>query len=355
MTLQCIALRCDGNASIGLGHVARCLALAGAAERQGAHPVIVMREDDPQGLSFVRNRGVAVHGLPARCALEDEAEHYPPDAAQVVLDLCHGSVMACPESLRRLAESLKRQERAVAVMDSMAEHAFTLRCDPRPDIVVTPYLGAEAKAPPECGCWLAGSRYAVVGEGFVAGERPRPRVSGPVRLLVSAGGSDPWGCTEIILEALSRLETEFACKVVLGPLFGEERKARLRRDHAEAANIEWLDAPADLLEPMRWADLLVGAAGLIRYEAAAMRLPALLIAPAGLYRDYFRQFNEREVARILFSDDAGFRETLGLELGRLAASAEARTEISAGCSGLVDGLGAERVMAALRDTVLEKC
>lgn len=62
-----VIVRCDGGALIGMGHVSRCLALAGELrDARGCEVVFAMRDAASAGVAAVRSRGYTVAPIAAR-------------------------------------------------------------------------------------------------------------------------------------------------------------------------------------------------------------------------------------------------------------------------------------------------
>jgi spore coat polysaccharide biosynthesis predicted glycosyltransferase SpsG len=351
-----IYFRCDADSVAGMGHVSRCLALAEAAFGLGHQARFVMRGNHAEAQSLVRARGFDVEPLPGKCALEHEADYYPAEAKVVVLDLCHATIMRESSKLRALVEGLKHRGCGLVVIDSMEEHAFGLHCTPEPDVVVTPYLGAELQKRPACRRWLAGAGYAILSDGYDIPKRMRTQNTGePTRVLVSMGGSDAFGLTDRALQTLQRVnDAPFACRVVIGPFFSEKYVRELRSKYGgefQNPQLEWVQSAHGLIEQYYWADLVIGAAGLMRYEVGALGLASLLIAPRGCYRTYLEQFNKNGIARILFAEDAGFGERLLREAELLISSPLARASLGVRGPELINARGKDIVIA----TLLEAC
>lgn len=321
---------CDANADLGFGHLARCLTLATEARRQGSDAVFLLRRGDTLAHDQVLSRGFAVF------AFEQRAD-WP--AYMIVFDLAHRQGMARPEEYDALLSDMREKGRETAWIDSMGKDAAAQCLREHCDVVISPYLGAELGVRPRCERWLAGAEYAVLPPQFALPESGR-RPGGFRRLLVSMGGSDPWGFSEKVLDILAdQRRVGWRVRTICGPFFEEARREALTRAFPWA---EVVPSTSDISTHYRESDAVVTAAGLTRYEIAALGLPGLLISPTDAYREYLMRFEEMGIARVVFSSDPNFTETLSAALRNLLL---VRRTVS--CSRPIDGRGTRRVVSAL--------
>ncbi len=139
-------------------------------------------------------------------------------------------------------------------------------------IVVQPSLADWTPAPGAgAGALLCGFAFAPLGRAvrLAIGTR-RHGTHGSMRVLLCFGGSDPSDVTARVGRALA-MDARWRLEVVVGP------------DYRGAAEVDGLDAvrePADLVERLVAADLAVIGAGTMKFEAAAIGVPAILVAVA---------------------------------------------------------------------------
>lgn len=293
-----IGLWAEAGPQIGLGHVQRMLALAEALRSEGVHPVFLS--------SGVTQAALVARGLPA---VDLRA---PGDivglGALVVDTLWPGNAAATAVQVAGLAHT----GLPVAVIDSMPpDHFVADPAGPPPDLVITPYLGAEAlRTPPAARRWLAGARYAILGAEYA-----RLRAAAPVpekpRLLVACGGADPEGLAPAIVAHLEARgwpqgpAGALGVDVVIGPLFRAEHVARLHAAAAARPALRLHTAPPGLAPLIAQASLVVGRMGLIRYEAAALCRGGVWLQPSEDYRAYLRGFEVAGLAQVFHAADPG--------------------------------------------------
>jgi spore coat polysaccharide biosynthesis predicted glycosyltransferase SpsG len=274
------------------------LALAEALRAEGAHPVFLASAETQAALAA---RGVAAGDLRAPGALAG--------LRAVVADtLWPGNAAA---TAARVAE-IARAGLPVAVIDSMPpDHFVADPAGPPPDLVITPYLGAEAlRDAPAARRWLAGAGYAILGAEY-ARLRVAATMPDSPRLLVACGGADPGGLAPAIVAHLGARGWPrgpggaLGVDVVIGPLFRAADVARLRDAARSQPALRLHTAPPGLAPLIAQASLVVGRMGLIRYEAAALARGGVWLQPSDDYRAYLRGFEQAGLARVFHGTDPG--------------------------------------------------
>ena len=133
--------------------------------------------------------------------------------------------------------------------------------------------------------------------------------------------------------------------------------AKNRSGVAEAAErfpgrVEVMSNVANMAELVAWADLAIAGAGTTCWEMCLLGVPAILVVVAANQR-----FIAEHLATIGAAVNAGPAESLdGLSLAQMTAelleNGDRRAKMSQTARQLVDGLGSERVRAALLDREL---
>lgn len=216
------------------------------------------------------------------------------------------------------------------------------------DLIVDQNIGAETRRYPGVPLerQLLGTNFALLRKSFREHAPPARRFEYPAaNWLVSFGGADPAGATMVILRALSSSPSVKRVAAVVGP--DNPSLHDIRMIAARDARIR-VEVAADMPALMSWADAAVLGAGSSCWEAAYLGLPfvAVPIAP-----------NQDLNAAILLSAGVAWRITLTHDEAELTARLEAfandaiaRKQLSKTGRSLVDGLGANRVVAAM-DTI----
>ncbi len=273
-----------------------------------------------------------------------------PNLTHVITDFCHHE--RTDISANEIIESILNTRRvSIAVIDSMPPHHFECSNDNRPNIVITPYFGADSlRNSPNCDHWLAGVQYAILDQEYLNLHHSikQRELSAGKKILICCGGSDPNRNSEFILQLLTeKLSPQINIEVVVGKLFNASRVRNFKNMakmfpeqislHIGRSNI------ADLVAD---CGVLLGSVGLIRYESACLGKPSFLVQNNSDYEAYLRQFDRAGLGRIFLlqhEDELSRFETIVHNLN----SAEHFAEISKpnlNAFELVDGYGVQRIL-----------
>ncbi|MEE2567031.1 hypothetical protein [Hyphobacterium marinum] len=327
-----IWLRFQFGPQIGMGHAVRCLTLARALGEAGGE-VGLLLDDDAPDLPGAKD-------FPVYPVAPDGSW---PDTGGILFDVSHART---GDTLSRSIKALTRKGRKCAVIDGLGTNAYT--DSPKANLVLSPYLvppGTPARSGKSC---LEGPQYAILGAEYA--DEP-PELSGrKSRLLITIGGSDPWALTETALDAAHGALTlpRFDITVIAGPRLDTKRRSHLAA-RCRKLEVELLDAPSSLRDVLCASAVAILGPGLTKYEAAACNTPAVILAPDEETRTVNRPFAEAGLAYLL---DAGQRNFAG-ELGAALGTQAARKRSSWSGRKIVDGQGAARSAAAIREALGE--
>lgn len=305
-----LELRPGHGPAVGAGHLARGLALAQAwIAAGGVARLVAPGLEAGNWWDRFAAAGVEVLG-PGRTAPLGA----PPADVVAVDDYRAGS---------DLLAALRTHARVLLVDDHAAGGA-------RPaDWLLDQNLGATraeyVAAPPPERC-LLGSRYALLRREVAAALPPAPpdRSRPPRRLLVAMGGDPSTEVRVAVAGAVERLVAAHGLEPV------------------------WLEGVDDVGRVLAGVDVAVSAAGSTCWELCAFGVPAAVVAVAA---------NQAPIARALGAAGAaidcgdlgpGTTDALAAAIDGLVAAPDRRAAMAAVGRDLVDGRGAERVVAALR-------
>jgi UDP-2,4-diacetamido-2,4,6-trideoxy-beta-L-altropyranose hydrolase len=300
-----LAIRVDASATIGTGHLVRCLTLAACARRRD-HEVVLAAADPAPAIADIAaaadlpllvlpplgpgEAGQAQDAAAFRRAVGETditlVDHYGLDAAW---EAAVGGPMA--------------------VIDDLADRPHD--CDLLID--QNPYLNGAARydgrVPARCER-LTGPRYALLrGEFIAAAAHVQPRPGAVERLLVFYGGIDASGETLIALEALSGLgDAAPATDVVVGA--ANPHLEAVRRAVAADPRVTLHVQTNCMAELTAGADLALGAGGSASLERCRLALPALVTITADNQRELSVDLQAVGAHRIL--GDAGVVHAAGV-------------------------------------------
>jgi UDP-2,4-diacetamido-2,4,6-trideoxy-beta-L-altropyranose hydrolase len=342
-----LLVRADATITSGTGHVMRCLALAQAWQHAGGDVIFAMAQSTPALGGRLRSEQVqivaikAVPGSPEDLLQTIDAAVFH-DAEWLVVDGYHFNA--------HYVSQLQNIRPLLALDDNGEIESYSS------ELVLNQNVHARAemyaKRAPRTRL-LLGPRYTLLRNEFTAYRNWARKVpERGTRVLVTMGGSDPKDLTPRILAALVDLSiNDLQIRAVVGGS-AENRSGVAETVERLPGRVEVMSNVENMAELMAWADLAIAGAGTTCWEMCLLGLPAILVVVAENQR-----FIAEHLATIGAAVNAGPAESLdGLSLAQIAAelleNRDRRVKMSQSSRQLVDGLGSERVRAALLDREL---
>jgi UDP-2,4-diacetamido-2,4,6-trideoxy-beta-L-altropyranose hydrolase len=340
-----VVVRTDASARIGLGHLRRCVALAGRLRDAGSEIHFLTKTEDIDAASEIGPIAETCrHVDPALAGQADaiRTAEYCREVGASHLIVDH--YQADEPYQRVLLDAGLRWLQFDGAAASPQWADWVVSMSPAAD------RGRYQKLQRRSGTqFLLGPRYAILRDEFQQRRQARNIKPMASSILLSFGGGDDRGACLLCLKALGMMESTIAVDVVLGS--ANPRLPAIRRWIAEhgkgtiRAHVD-TDCMADL---MAASDLAIISGGTTAFEAASAGLPAMIVQIAE---------NQREISaawdRLGVAVDLGWID--GLDPGRMAGriaelcgSPERRQALSLTGSSEVDGHGAERITEALTD------
>ena len=195
---------------------------------------------------------------------------------------------------------------------------------------------------------LMGTRFVLLRTEFTrwrGWRRKVPRVA--TKVLVTMGGSDPQNLTAKAVLALQYANLMgMKVRVLLGAGYQYERELRsaVGRRHV---GVTLVRRAAEVAEHLAWADLAIAAGGSTCWEMAYMGLPAVTLAAAENQRQAARLLARRGIVAYLGEAEGLAVADMTGAVTKLAHDQARRRTMSHEGRGLVDGLGARRVVGKL--------
>src|SRR5256886_5505474 len=346
MSSQTLLIRADANVEIGTGHVMRCLALAQAWQDHGGDVVFAMAESSVGIDERLRLEQTQTSRLDAMPGSADDAAQTGRLARELQADwaVVNGYHFDAAYQRSLKGEGLKRM-----VIDDYG-HAGHYSAD----VVVNQNISAKESLYTSRERYTRlclGLDYVLLRREFKAWREWKREIA-PIakKVLVTMGGSDPENVTSAGLRAMRLVDIDgVELIVVVGP--GNPNGEMLEQEAAGSNGlIRLCRNVTNIPELMSWADVAVSAAGSTCWELCLLGLPAAIIDVAENQRPIAEILGYRGVAIHLGSEHTLSADEIPGTIRSLMLSPAARSSMSERARRLVDGRGAERVIAAMRGT-----
>ncbi len=337
-----LLVRADATVRSGTGHVMRCLALAQAWQHAGGDVIFAMAQCNSAIRERLRSERVELADIEAEPASAGDVRQTITavrlhNAEWLVVDGYHFSAYYLAE-LQNVCPLL-----AIDDNGELEFYSAELVLNQNVHACAEMYVN---RAPHTR--LLLGLRYALLRNEFAAYRNWARKVSARgTRVLLTMGGSDPKDLTPCIMSALADLSIDdLLIRVVVGGS-AENRSGVAEKAERFPGRVEVMSNVANMAELMAWADLAIAGAGTTCWEMCLLGVPAVLVVVAENQR-----FIAEHLARIGAAVNAGSAESLDCSFvahvtAELLENGDRRFKMSEAGRQLVDGLGSERVRAAL--------
>lgn len=315
----------EGGSPLGMGHVVRCVNIAGELKALGSQAHFIVNDERP-----VIERVMAA-GFGFSLARLGDIKAVEGFADAVVID--------SKKDILKILSALKgRGVKTIAIDNPEAARAA--------DAVIIPSVN------------LAGSRrslnvrsgrdYIIIGRSFIESmEGMKAAQYGlPLRVLVTMGGADPNHLTEKVLNALNGVEG-IETTVVIGPAF--KSKACFAGERLKV-----ISNVSDMAPLMRGCHLAFSAVGTTVYEMAYMGVPSVLISNYREDADDLKGFESHGISVSLGFHEEVSTEDIRRAVRRFLEDGLMLRKMSVACRALTDGLGASRVAGIIMGLAKEK-
>lgn len=321
-----LLFRFDASATVGWGHMARCLALDEALDGR-MESVFAVNDEALTGLPPAARKTALSPGAIAGSG---------PFTAAVV---DHYGMRAKDETRLRVTA------RKIVVLDDLADryHDADMLVDALPGGGPERYR----KLVPSACRILTGADFAPLHPRFrtaCLADR-KTRIEGaPLKVLVSMGATDPGDVSRRVLKEIDASDLSLSVTVVLGSAAPHRDGIRaLCRKMRQPA--ELLVGVEDMASLYGQHDIAVGAPGVSALERACVGLPTLLVMTADNQLHVGRALAEAGAAVTLGQADVLAPGAITAALSELAGNTDARDAMTRQGCALVDGLGAARIAA----------
>ncbi|MEZ2377297.1 UDP-2,4-diacetamido-2,4,6-trideoxy-beta-L-altropyranose hydrolase [Enterobacter sp. RCC_40] len=357
-----IAFRVDASLSIGSGHVVRCLTLADALRKKGAHCVFITKAHPGNLIELIKSRSFDVFIIPTG---PDSGEEYiqnekfwlggtQRDDAIKSIDLCKSNNFT-PDAMitdhYSLDDSWEKifqshfPEAKIIVIDDLCnrKHECYLLIDStleRQSVEYKPFVSSEC-------ILLMGTDYALLREDFaqlrsLAYEK-RKNIASPRKVLITMGGVDINNITGALLKKISNnIDTQIDLITVVLGVSCPHKDEIIRIAKECKFNVEVLININNMPQVMLENDIAIGALGSTTWERAVLGLPTINLAIAENQLVIVEKLIDKGF--IVFSDTDFSEEDLSCAWHKLQDEYQ---ELVARSFALCDGAGLQRVVTSL--------
>lgn len=347
-----IAIRTDGGQSVGMGHVMRCLSLAKELRKNNYKVIFISKYKE--GIEKIKSENFEVIKLTYNDEINDDGFNYGDksklsDEKKKIQEIInkYSIKMLIIDSYNVTKEyflSLKDKVEKLIYIDDINKFIYPV------DVLINgnitgKYMGYEKYTEDEL--MLLGLKYNMIRDEFKnLSER---NINKNIKeVMITTGGSDPYGVSIKILEILLS-ENEFkniGYNLVIGKGFSDDTKNKLYRLSKKNSKIKIYENPRSMSNIMVKSDIAISSGGSTLYELCATGTPTL----AFIYAD-----NQEFIVKKM--DELGYITSIGnyneinksniLDLIEKYNSYETRKNISKRMSKLIDGKGTERIVEKL--------
>ncbi|EMM0834336.1 UDP-2,4-diacetamido-2,4,6-trideoxy-beta-L-altropyranose hydrolase [Enterobacter ludwigii] len=357
-----IAFRVDASLSIGSGHVVRCLTLADALRKKGAHCVFITKAHPGNLIELIKSRSFDVFIIPTG---PDSGEEYiqnekfwlggtQRDDAIKSIDLCKSNNFT-PDAMitdhYSLDDSWEKifqshfPEAKIIVIDDLCnrKHECYLLIDStleRQSVEYKPFVSSEC-------ILLMGTDYALLREDFaqlrsLAYEK-RKNIASPRKVLITMGGVDINNITGALLKKISNnIDTQIDLITVVLGVSCPHKDEIIRIAKECKFNVEVLININNMPQVMLENDIAIGALGSTTWERAVLGLPTINLAIAENQLVIVEKLIDKGF--IVFNDTDFSEEDLSCAWHKLQDEYQ---ELVARSFALCDGAGLQRVVTSL--------
>ena len=334
-----ILIRADANKIIGVGHVMRCLSIGHEISKKGEDVLFVTADHDGDGL--IHQNGFESICLNSNWAnMDDEIA----DIKRVLLDK-HPSLFFIDsyyvtqkyfKEIKNYVKTVYMDDLNSAIWDVdylINYNIFSLIFD------YSIYESTNTRL-------LLGTQYAPLRNEFKISNEFTIREE-VKNIFVSAGGSDPTGITEKIIENICPIIESVSFHFIVGPLNPRKEHILEIADHVGNAVIHVNEK--NMSDLMKTCDVAVSASGSTLYELCAVGIPTITYSLADNQLMATEEFAKQGILLSIGDcrENKDFVYQIREQIKMLCDDRELRLDLSSRMRNIVDGRGAERIVDAL--------
>ena len=339
-----IVIRTDGNKTIGLGHIIRCLALACQFRKTGVRVFFLLSDDKQQRI--VHNYGFDVINV------HSDAENIDLNAIETLQVIRRLIPMLC------VIDSYYYSDKYLVNIKHLARTAVIVEDDPcryegKADIVINYNIYMRYKNSQYSFKAFLGPRYALLRAEFTRERRKKTKTN---RLLVITGGSDPMGigldiCEMLLSEYQLQRYSVYLLTSKLNPFLKVVQQMESACDRLHLC-IE----PDDMSSLMDSVDYAISSGGSTLYELCSRGIPTISFSFVDNQKRTVQEFEKQRI--IPYAGDFRYNKSLVLNnivncLINWNQNPDAVSDVSKKMVEICDAKGVERIVNELWKAFLD--
>ena len=280
-----ILFRADVSHALGTGNIMRCIAFANGLPKSFS-PTFVFRNYPGSDaiLPILHKKKWYIAKLPEAMSERSEISAIKTlalktNSSLIVVDLVCASVFESPHRIADYCRKLRSIDGLYVI--SIEDSRLTDFTSHMAIIGNTIYPADEKRKKNQNCLILEGTKYFICHENVTAYTK-RSRIIRRVanRILVFIGGSDVAGVTACVLAAVLEnfIDHNLEIKVILGPTMASSLRSQIIDIVARLQHVELIPFTDNIGALLLWADIAIVGEGTIKFEAAILGTPTLVIS-----------------------------------------------------------------------------
>jgi len=284
---------CVADEKIGYGHFNRCIKLASEIRKNFKIKFIIFTTEETNFHSKQVNFEFDVVSIDHLNSEKDFYENIAEDL--IVLDLFFFGFSSIID-YKNIFSKLNLKSRLLIAIDTLGDQSICSQKYKNDKLVIlAPYIHEASRRvdPKRFRHVLEGEKYALLDKSFKKKIRRKFKYYRK-NILVTSGGSDPYGYTVDIIKGIGLQKLNCVVRIIVGPMFSSSyvRKIQIHAKNSKTP-IQIKFSPSSLVKDFNWCDFCLSASGLTKYELAAFGTPTILFSIDSNHHNVNRAFISR--------------------------------------------------------------
>jgi len=338
---SCI-IRVDASASIGNGHLSRCLLVGKYIEDKGWLVHFLTAENESK--IIIEQEGFLCNKIGSETI--NFLKYLKPIV--VIADINSEKIFSSSKDYKNYLSILSKQCDILITFEDMVDNPYPA------DIVIIPYCGAEkliTKSKCKKTKYLLGPDFFPLRDEF---KKIKTKISKKVEtIIVTMGGSDPQKITLKVLRSLNEIRAKSEICVVIGNLSEISNKEIKDATLDIEGNVKIKRNVSNMSQLISEADVAITNSGLTKYEISSIGVPIILISNTEQQAKYSEMFFSKGSSINLGYYASVSEAEISSAYNKLIKNYKARYNMSKNGKLIVDGNGIERIFNAISKMTMD--